>query len=262
MGVGTEHFILAAHSYHTTFMAKQSGDFPLIGSFGDFVFYKTKHGNLVRRKGNLNKERVTTEAAFEGSRKASTEFGRAGAASGLLRNAVKPHCPYAGDGETHARLSKVMGAVIREDKVNPTGERQVLAENIAPLKAFEWVADHPLSRSFWAQCGGSMSPEGLLTITLPGFTPKRNLAWPAGATHAQVTAVGMSLNFPDKQGESASAKTGYLMKSAVSIDVKLECAVSLLESGMMMVGIGVEFFEESGGRMTALREGAAFGLVG
>ncbi len=155
-----------------------------------------------------------------------------------------------------------MGAIIREDDTHPAGERQILAQHIAPLKTFEWVADHPLSRSFWAQCGGSMSPEGLLTISLSGFTPKRDLAWPSGATHAQVTAVGMSIDFEGRRRESASAKTGYLMKSPVSIDAKLECTIPLLEGGIMMVGIGVEFFEESGGRMKALGEGAAFGLVG
>lgn len=243
-------------------MAKQSGDFPLIGSFGDFVFYRTKHGNLVRRKGNLNKERVSTEAAFEGSRKASSEFGRAGAASGLLRNAVKAHCPYAGDGETHARLSKVMGAIIREDPEHLPGERQVTAAQIGPLKAFEWIKDRPLSRAFWAQCGGSMTPEGLLTITLQGFAPKRDLGWPQTATHAQITALGISLDFPGKRAERAAAKTGLLMKSAVTLDLKLEYAVPVLAGGITMVGIGVQFFEEAAGRTVPLEEGSAFGIVG
>src|ERR1044071_3777234 len=116
-------------------MAKQSGDFPLIGTFDDFVFYKTKHGNLVRRKGNLTKERVATEAAFEGSRKASSEFGRAAKGSGLIRNEVKKYCPYAQDGETHARMSKILMEIIRADQSHPAGDRQILAENIAPLKS-------------------------------------------------------------------------------------------------------------------------------
>lgn len=239
-------------------MAKQTGDFPLMGSFGDYVFYKTKHGNLVRRKGNLNKERVATEAAFEGSRKASSEFGRSGSASALIRNAVKTYCPYAGDGETHARLSKLMGDIIREDKTHPAGERHVLPENAAPLKTFEWMRDHPLSRSFWAQVGGSMTPEGVLTISMPGFQPKRDLAWPAAASHAQLTIVGLSLDFPAKHADKDSSSTGMLMKSPVSIDLKLECILPMIEGRVMMVGIGVEFFDGE----KPLKEGAAFGLVG
>jgi hypothetical protein len=239
-------------------MARQSGPIPIEGTLGDLIFYKTIHGHLVRRKGSLDKERVMSDPAFERSRAAGSEFGRAGAASGLIRRAVKEHCPYAGDGQTHARLSKLLGGIIREDNVHPVGERQVMAGNIAPLKTFEWIQDHPLSRSFWPQCGGSMSPEGKLTITMPGFTPKRDLGWPLNATHAQLTAVCISAGFPERKVESAAAQSGKLMKSNVAIDLSLECTVPVKEGAVMMVGIGVQFFE--GG--TALQEGAAFGIVG
>jgi hypothetical protein len=243
-------------------MAKQSGDFPLMGTFGDYVFYKTKHGNLVRRKGNLDKERVATEAAFEGSRKAGSEFGRAGAGSGLLRGEIKKHCPYATNGETHARLSKVLGEIIREDNVHPKGERQILAENIAPLKTFEWIKDKPLSRSFWAQCGGSLAPDGILTITMPGLTPKRDLAWPANATHAEIKVVGIAADFPAKSGISESATTGLLLKSSVSIDKSLQCTLPVREGLVLMAGIGVQFFQDVAGKMQPLEEGSAFGIVG
>lgn len=243
-------------------MPKQTGDFPLIGSFGDFVFYKTKHGNLVRRKGNLNKERVSTEAAFEGSRKASSEFGRAGAASGLIRNEIKKHCPYAGDGEAHARLSKLLGDIIRMDDKNPKGERQILAENIGSLKQFEWVKDHPLSRSFWAQCGGSLGEDGVLCITMPGLQPKRDLGWPANATHAEIKVVGLALDFQNKTAASSVASTGMLMKSPVAIDKKLECPLPQGAHLILMAGIGVQFYEEKAGKAEPLSEGAAFGIVG
>ncbi len=243
-------------------MAKQSGSVPIEGAIGDLVFYKTKYGNLVRRKGNLNRERVMSEPAFEKSRAAGSEFGRAGSASGLIRNAIKAYCPYAGDGETHARLSKIMGQIIREDKTHPAGERQVMPENIAPLKSFEWVKDHALARAFWAQVGGAMTPEGLLTISLPGFQPRRDLGWPVNATHAQISIVGLSLDFPNKIVEKDGAQSALLIKSPVSIDMKLECSIPVVEGRVMMVGIGVQFFAEAEGKMKPLPEGAAFGIVG
>jgi hypothetical protein len=243
-------------------MAKQSGSIPIEGAIGDLVFYKTKWGNLVRRKGNLNRERVMNEAAFERSRAAGSEFGRAGSASGLVRNAIKAYCPFAGDGETHARLSKVMGEIIREDKIHPAGERQVMPEHIAPLKSFEWIRDHALARSFWAQVGGSMTPEGVLTISLPGFQPRRDLGWPVNATHAQISIVGMSLDFPNKIADTDGSQTAMLIKSPVSIDIKLECRIPVVEGRVMMVGIGVQFFAETNGKMEALKDGAAFGIVG
>lgn len=243
-------------------MAKQSGDVPIEGAIGDLVYYKTKYGNLVRRKGNLNRERIMSEPAFEKSRAAGSEFGRAGSASALVRNAIKAYCPYAGDGETHARLSKVMGQIIREDKSHPAGERQVMPEHIAPLKSFEWIRDHALARSFWAQVGGSMTPEGKLTITLPGFQPRRDLGWPVNATHAQLSVVGTSLDFPNKVVETDGSHSAMLIKSPVSIDLNLECTIPVVEGRVMLAGIGVQFFNDANGKMEPLTEGAAFGIVG
>lgn len=239
-------------------MPKQIGPLPIEGTLGDLIFYKTIHGHLVRRKGNLNKERVSSEAAFEGSRKASSEFGRAGAASGLVRNAIKAYCPYAGDGQTHARLSKVFGEIIRADKTNPVGERQVIAENIAPLKAFEWKIDHPLSRSFWGQCGGNMTPEGKLTITMNAFNPKRDLAWPLNATHTLITVVCLSADFKNRTIESDHSVSGMLPKNNVPVNLALECTVPIDEGRVVVAGIGVQFFE---GEKT-LNDGSGFGLVG
>ena len=244
--------------HHIIVMARQSGPIPIEGTLGDLIFYKTIHGHLVRRKGSLDKQRVMSDPAFERSRAAGSEFGRAGAASGLIRRAVKQYCPYAGDGQTHSRLSKLLGSIIRADSTHPAGERQVIAENIGPLKGFEWIQDHPLSRSFWAQCGGSMTPEGVLTITMTGFTPKRDLGWPLNATHAQLTVVCISARFPEGEADSASAQSGRLMKSTVAINLALECSLPVKEGAVTMAGIGVQFFEGE----TALNEGAAFGIVG
>lgn len=238
-------------------MAKQTGPIPIEGTLGDLIFYKTIHGHLVRRKGNLNKERVMSDPAFERSRAAGSEFGRAGAASGLIRREVREHCPFAGDGQTHARLSKLMGDIIRQDTVHPVGDRQVTDAQIAPLKQFEWVQDHPLSRSFWAQCGGSVTPEGILQISLPGFTPRRDLAWPLNATHAELTAVCISADFPGRFAESFVARSGRLMKSPVSIQLNLECEPNMSEGRILMVGLGVQFFEGE----NPLKENAAFGIV-
>src|SRR5207248_684050 len=161
----------------------------------------------------------------------------------------KKYCPYAQDGETHARMSKVLIGIIRADSTHPAGERQIMAENVAPLKTFEWIKDRPLSRSFWAQCGGSMGADGVLTITMPGLQPKRDLAWPANATHAEIKVVGIAADFPASTAASTSASTGYLMKSAVSIDKSLQCPLPIQEGLVMMAGIGVQFFQETAGKM-------------
>jgi len=239
-------------------MAKQTGPVPIEGVIGDLIYYKTIYGNLVRRKGSLNKDRVMSDPAFKGSRAAGSEFGRSGIASGLLRNAIKKFCPYAGNGQTHFRLSKLFGTIIRLDTEHPQGERQVLAEHCGALKSFEWIQDHPLNRSFWAQCGGSMSPEGKLTLSMSGLNPKRDLGWPLNATHAELTLICFAADFPNKTIEVDGAKSGKLPKVNSSADLVLECQIPIQQTDVVMAGIGVQFFEGE----HALAEGAAFGLVG
>ena len=152
--------------------------------------------------------------------------------------------------------------IIRADNTHATGERQGIAENIGAMKSFEWIKDKPLSRSFWAQCGGSLGEDGVLTITMPGLQPKRDLGWPANATHAEIKVVGIAADFPNTKSTSASASTGLLMKSSVSIDKTLQCPLPVQEGLVMMAGIGVQFFQETAGKMEPLEEGAAFGIVG
>jgi hypothetical protein len=231
---------------------------PIVGTLGDLIFYKTVHGHLVRRKGTLDKERVMNDPAFEKSRAAGSEFGRAGSGSAMIRKGITQHIPYACNGQTHARLSKLLGEIIRMDTEHPKGARQVLPANLAPLKSFEWIENNPLARAFWASCGGSMTPEGTLTITMPGFSPKRDLGWPVDATHAQITVVCLAIDFEGKEAHSDASQSALLMKSALNTDLSFSATVPIREGIAALAGIGVQFFKDG----VAMTEGSAFGLVG
>jgi len=102
----------------------------------------------------------------------------------------------------------------------------------------------------------------VLTITMPGLQPKRDLGWPADATHAEIKVVGLSADFPAKNSTSTADSTGYLMKSSVSIDKTLTCPLPVQEGAVMMAGIGVQFFKEVAGKMEPMEDGSAFGIVG
>ncbi|MBL7703893.1 MAG: hypothetical protein JNM14_16705 [Ferruginibacter sp.] len=58
-------------------MAKQTGPFYITGTLGGITFYKRKGSWVARKKTSLNKKRVKTDPAFEGSRRASACFGAA-----------------------------------------------------------------------------------------------------------------------------------------------------------------------------------------
>jgi hypothetical protein len=58
-------------------MPKQTQTIKLTGTLGETTFYKMKGKYLLRKKTNLTKARVSKDAAFENSRKASQQFAKA-----------------------------------------------------------------------------------------------------------------------------------------------------------------------------------------
>src|SRR4051812_41814677 len=102
-------------------MPKQKGAQKLVGTFDDITYYKSKNGGwLARKKTSLNKKRVRTDPAFEGSRGASSEFGRASSAGALLRGAFAEAIEHVKEHTTHHRLNKRFRAVIESDKIHDT----------------------------------------------------------------------------------------------------------------------------------------------
>ena len=68
-------------------MAKQAGDFKLVGTFDDLCYYKFNGKYCVRRKSSLTSKQFWKAKVFEGSRKSCKRFGEGNSlASKLYRS--------------------------------------------------------------------------------------------------------------------------------------------------------------------------------
>jgi hypothetical protein len=241
-------------------MAKNTGVSEFTGKIGGLVFYNSPYGILVRGKGNLDKKRVRKDPAFEGSRKASTEFSRASKGGRLLRMMVKRYLPMVAEHSTNYRLNSVLGAAIRGEKVNGPGQRLPGKADLNGLVGFEWNAKHGLDSLF----GGNMKFEidrgaGVLRVRVPAVKLKKDITAPGGATHMQLVAVGMAPDFEKDTCEGAVAEGAMWKLSDASGGAQvLEC---LLKPGLavpLILGVGVRVFQELHGVMYDLRQGDAF----
>jgi hypothetical protein len=71
-------------------MARQKSPFKFEGEIGDIVFFQTKDGGyMAREKGGISGDRIKKDPAFERTRENGAEFGRAGVAGKVLRNAFR-----------------------------------------------------------------------------------------------------------------------------------------------------------------------------
>ena len=190
----------------------------------DLTFTRGEYGSHVRMKSSLNKERVTTDPAFEASRGSSKEFGRAGKHSGSLKRAVLLHGVKTKDARTHPRLSKLMGEIVRMDKVGVRGERYARPENLHKLQGFEWHRDYQVSNTLYTPIKQALSSDGKVVVSLPRFAPELMLKWAKGATHVEVSAVQFEGDFREKNLKSYSAHSGFLAEKGEVGDVVLELA--------------------------------------
>jgi len=230
-------------------MAKQSGIIKLEGTIGDISFYKTQDGHLAREKGGVTADRIKSDPSFQRTRENGSEFGRAGAAGKLLRNAFRQLVQPVADGRMVSRLTKEMLAVVKSDEDNFRGERNVQNGNVRLLKGFEFNINGLFSTTFYAPYEVTMdSATGAMKVAVPSFVPKNSVMAPAGATHFMLVSAGAMIDF--KNG----AFTVVTSKSiGIEIDQMPTAAINLLNQLVpntqqrMFLVLGIEFYQEVNG---------------
>ena len=119
-------------------MARQSGIIKLKGTIGGISFFKSADGYMAREKGGVDGKRIASDPAFKRTRENGQEFGRAGKAGKLLRNALRTLLQNARDARMVGRLTKALLAIIKTDTVHARGSRTVESGNMNGLIGFDF----------------------------------------------------------------------------------------------------------------------------
>src|SRR5690349_6389529 len=126
-------------------MARQPGFLKIAGTMGGITYTHTKKGSFQRKKAEFDPERLANSPEFEGSRKASSEFGRASRASKLLRVAIQDHLQTSSDNGVVNRLNKAFHDIIKNDPIGVKGERRIADGNLQLMKGFEFNIENKFS---------------------------------------------------------------------------------------------------------------------
>jgi hypothetical protein len=205
-------------------MAKQGGIIKLKGTIGDIAFYKSQDGYLAREKGGVSADRIKNDPSFKRTRENGEEFGRAGAAGKVLRNALRLVVQPVADNRMVSRLTTKMLEVVKADATSTRGQRNVLDGELELLKGFEFNLRGLLTTTFYAPYVASIDRvTGALKISVPSFSPESAIAAPAGATHFRLVSAGASIDFEKGTFNVASSKSAGL-----SLDVAATAAIELL----------------------------------
>ena len=239
-------------------MAQQKGILPLKGTIGNLTFYKSKDGYLIREKGGLDAQRIASDPAFQRTRENGAEFGKAGKAGKLLRNALRSLSQNASDSRMVSRLTKQMVQVIKADTVNPRGLRNVIDGEAELLQDFEFNINGKLATTLYAPYTAAIDrATGVLSVEIPAFIPVNMVAAPGGATHFKINCAGAEIDFECNQYVVAAESTAELPWDAVPTNViSLSANVTANSVRPLFLVLGIEFYQEVNGAMYSLKNGA------
>jgi len=238
-------------------MAKQKGLIKIDGTLGDITFYQTRDGYLVREKGNLNAQRILSDPAFIRTRENNAEFGRAGTAGKILRNAFRAQVQGASDGRMVSRLTTEMFRVIRADETSDRGKRNVIDGEAELLEGFDFNASAKLGTTLYAPYTATIDRStGVCTITLPPFLAASLIAAPGGTTHFKLVSAAASIDFEAQSFVQDSSETGALPLSAETTLTTLTNTLAAASTHPLFLVLGILFYQEVNGTLYPLKNGA------
>ena len=239
-------------------MAKQKGIVKLEGTIGDITFYKSQDGFLAKGKGGIPAARIASDPAFQRTRENGAEFGRAGKAGKLLRNAVRGLIQLASDRILVGRLTAKMVKVIQKDTRNPRGLRNVIDGDTNLVQGFDFNINGKLGTTLYAPFTSSIDrPGGTMKVNVPAFVPKNMLAAPVGTTHFKIVSAGAEIDFTNEKYVSDVKETAILpWDSNPTAVIDLANAVTANSTSPLFLSVGVEFYQQVNGQQYPLKNGS------
>lgn len=238
-------------------MAKLKGPIKIKGTVGEMTFSKTEDGYIVREKTSINGKRIASDPAFQRTRENNAEFGKAGKASKVLRNAIRTLLQHAKDSRTTSRLTAAMMRVLKADTTSARGMRHVMAGEPGLLEGFDFNKDANLSTTFSAPLTATIDrPAGILAVAIPPFKPSAMVAAPSGATHFKLVSMAVEADFTTGKTITGANETAVLpWDSNDTAIIRLENIITPNSALPLLLLFGVQFFQQVNGINYNLKSG-------
>jgi hypothetical protein len=239
-------------------MAKQKGILKLEGTIGDITFYKSQDGYLARGKGGVDGSRIANDPKFQRTRENGSEFGNAGKAGKVLRNALRALLQNASDNRMVSRLTQKMVEVIQADVTSVRGQRNVIDGEAELLEGFDFNGNAKLSNTWYAPFTPNIDRvAGTLQINVPSYIPTTMVAAPSGTTHYKIVSAGAEVDFENETFVVDSKQSAVLAWDGTATAVlNLSNAVTANSTHPLFLVLGIEFFQDVNGVKYPLKNGA------
>lgn len=239
-------------------MARQSGLIKIKGTLDNVNFYKTKDGDLARMKTSVDAERIKNDPAFERTRENNAEFGTSAKAGKLVRDGARPLSMTASDSKLVSRFTKLMTQIKNLDSTSVRGERNIVQGLLDPsapqmIKGFDFNKEAVLSSILYKPYAVNPTTG---EITINNLITQNDIVIPQGATHISLTGGFLGVDFTTGAQDLQLSNVVNLPIDMVSNNVVLTPAGTPSATGLSMILLRLEFFQEVNGSQYTLKNGA------
>lgn len=172
-------------------MAFLESQFPLLGSIGEYTFYKMKGSDkiIARRKGGPSRKQLKTGKNFMKTRLHSKEFAARVLGSKLVLRALDPLRSIANYNVATA-LHKPLKAIQDLDTINKLGRRRIcFSEHPGILEGLSLNTENGLESMIVAPIKSRISATGEATVKIPRLVPGISLKVGPGFSYFRICVV-------------------------------------------------------------------------
>jgi hypothetical protein len=208
-------------------MARQVGPMKISGTLGDMIYYKRGNNFFVKLKSYTNPKHIAKGPGYNAQRANMMEFGHASKAGQLIYLAFAHSHRLAKDVNLGAHLTREVRRVIKSDKHNEYGKRNIIDGETSLMEGFEFNENAPLSKVLLAPYTASINTAtGKMQVTIHSQNLHKMVKAPAPATHFIVQLAASSIDFINRQhvSDASSSETLPLegtLTSPLTLTVKL-----------------------------------------
>jgi hypothetical protein len=227
-------------------MAKQDGFGSVKGTIGSLTYYSSRDGDLVRKKGGVNGDRIASGETFIRARETNLEFAAAGKAGKAIRASLSEVMKGCSDGKVTSRLVKQLMQITKMDPINGRGRRNVVSGPIHLLSGFEFNANSPLDTTLKVQPSIIVNrTTGEMTVRFASFSPEALLSFPQEATHFRIFAAAAEVEPISGIYKTSIKQTeDFSLERVTTGDISLVNTVTPESSSLVIVAAGIRFFQK------------------
>ncbi|WP_270086999.1 hypothetical protein [Sphingobacterium sp. SYP-B4668] len=233
-------------------MAFQKGNIKLEGNIGDLNFYKSGDEYRVRQKvAKKSKNEISNLA--ERSKENAQEFGRVSSFAknirSALKNAMGQHYELFYEPSNLNRLVKRLNLILKADKINMRGKREILPANMMLLKNFSFNNSSPLKDTLLLPIDIDYNKnQREVVATISNFNPEFHLDIPKETSSFMVHLTIFKIDHLNMDFTTRYTHSELLFVRQSQPFTNLICQIDdLTATESMLVALGVSLYKDTAG---------------